>query len=236
MWIYNQVNSIPNDNFIHGGGFTPPVISTKTTPAFNRTLDLSSQSSSYSNCSSPALSIASEGSSLLGNTNLTLTAPLRRRIPDREMQPNDRVKRKVRRERNKVAAAKCRQKRVDQTNVLITETEEWEEQNGMLHNEIAKLEKQKEQLQFLLQAHKPMCRIEHHSLSTQTMPPVFSKSFSVLRTPTTEVVTPTSSMFSFPMDLASGSLIGSCGSEVAKVEHSSGDMSSPDSVHNLISL
>nr|XP_002741340.2 PREDICTED: fos-related antigen 2-like [Saccoglossus kowalevskii] len=228
-WMYNQINTIPNDNFIHGGGFTPPVITTANNmPVLSQGLDMSSRSSSRSNCSSPA-SVVSEGSSLLGKTNLTLTGPLRRRISDKELDPSERVKRKVRRERNKVAAAKCRQKRVDQTNTLVGETEEWEEKNRILQNEIAKLEKQKEQLQFLLQAHKPMCKIAQHSHSMLNCPSTdsyqaattfattFSKS-SILQTPTTEVVTPTSSMFTFPLELPSSSLMmnTSCGSEVTK--------------------
>ena len=36
------------------------------------------------------------------------------------MTPEEEAKRTVRRERNKLAAAKCRQRRVDHTNVLIT--------------------------------------------------------------------------------------------------------------------
>jgi len=187
----------------------------------------------------------------LGKVNLTLTGPLRRRIPDNELNRDEREKRKVRRERNKLAAAKCRQKRVDQTNQLVNETEDWEEKNATLQNEIAKLEKQKEQLEFLLQAHKPMCKMVHNNYglfttSVSHSTPVFSTSTSLaktnsLETPTTEVVTPTSSMFTFPMDteaLPSSTLISntSCGTEVTKVEHSGSDLSSPDSVQNLIAL
>ena len=67
------------------------------------------------------------------------------------------AKRSVRRERNKVAAAKCRQRRVDHTNRLINETENLEEEKASLENEIQTLQQQKEQLEFLLKAHKPMC-------------------------------------------------------------------------------
>lgn len=63
----------------------------------------------------------------------------------------------MRRERNKVAAAKCRQRRVDHTNRLINETEGLEEEKATLENEIQTLQQQKEQLEFLLKAHKPMC-------------------------------------------------------------------------------
>ncbi|XP_078000936.1 uncharacterized protein LOC144453499 isoform X2 [Glandiceps talaboti] len=254
-WLFNQINSIPNDNFIHGGGFTPPVISNFAKDNSVRSVNSRDGTSSgrASNNSSPAPSLSSVTSNDdycgLGKVNMTLTGPLRRRIPDTELSRDERDKRRVRRERNKVAAAKCRQKRVDQTNLLVNETEDWEEKNATLQNEIAKLEKQKEQLEFLLQAHKPMCKMAHNNFNMYTMAlstPVFSTSTSLaktssLETPTTEVVTPTSSMFTFPMDtetLPSSTLISntSCGNEVIKVEQSSSDLSSPDSVQNLIAL
>ncbi len=56
-----------------------------------------------------------------------------------------------------MAAAKCRQRRVDLTNHLITETENLEEEKASLENEIQTLQQQREQLEFLLKAHKPMC-------------------------------------------------------------------------------
>lgn len=89
------------------------------------------------------------------------TGPRKER--NNEMLPPDEVeKREVRRERNKQAAAKCRQRRVDQTNVLINETENLEEEKAELENEIQGLQQQKEQLQFLLEAHKPACKHNQH--------------------------------------------------------------------------
>ncbi len=74
-----------------------------------------------------------------------------------QLTPEELAKRNQRRERNKLAAAKCRQRRVDHTNVLINETENLEEEKASLENEIQTLQQQKEQLEFLLKAHKPMC-------------------------------------------------------------------------------
>ena len=68
-------------------------------------------------------------------------------------------KRGIRRERNKQAAAKCRQRRVDLTNTLLAETDQLEDVKAELENDIQSLQQQKEQLEFLLQAHKPVC---HH--------------------------------------------------------------------------
>ncbi len=46
---------------------------------------------------------------------------------------------------------------MDHTNRLINETENLEEEKASLENEIQTLQQQKEQLEFLLKAHKPMC-------------------------------------------------------------------------------
>jgi fos-like antigen len=69
----------------------------------------------------------------------------------------DAEKKIVRRERNKLAAAKCRQRRVDHTNILINKTENLEEEKSSLESEISSLQQQKEQLEFLLKAHRPIC-------------------------------------------------------------------------------
>jgi fos-like antigen len=89
------------------------------------------------------------------------TGPRKER--NNEMLPPAEVeKRSVRRERNKQAAAKCRQRRVDQTNTLINETENLEEEKADLENEIQSLQQQKDQLQFLLEAHQPACKHNQH--------------------------------------------------------------------------
>lgn len=96
------------------------------------------------------------------------------------MSTEEVVKKSHRRERNKEAAAKCRQRRVDQTNVLINETEDLEEEKSQLETEIQSLQQQKEQLEFLLNAHKPMCKIAkcthsphshaQHTMTSQQLP------------------------------------------------------------------
>jgi fos-like antigen len=73
------------------------------------------------------------------------------------LTPEEEERRRVRRERNKQAAAKCRQRRVDHTNELIQQTEDLEDQKSSLESEIKSLQQQKEQLEFLLDAHRPLC-------------------------------------------------------------------------------
>ncbi|XP_065341131.1 transcription factor kayak isoform X2 [Cloeon dipterum] len=72
--------------------------------------------------------------------------------------PEEEEKRKVRRERNKLAAARCRKRRLDETNRLITETEGLEAKKQAMQTEITQLNRAKEELEFLLEAHVPNCR------------------------------------------------------------------------------
>lgn len=68
-------------------------------------------------------------------------------------------RRKVRRERNKQAAARCRQKRVDLTNSLIAETEALENEKIKLEREIETLYRQTHELQFVLESHSKRCQM-----------------------------------------------------------------------------
>ncbi|XP_046375556.1 fos-related antigen 1-like isoform X2 [Haliotis cracherodii] len=84
----------------------------------------------------------------------------RRRYDDKDLTPEECERRRVRRERNKVAAAKCRQRRVDHTNQLVDETDKLESERSNLESEIQSLQQQKDQLEFILQAHQPLCKVE----------------------------------------------------------------------------
>merc|ERR1719499_1505474 len=79
-------------------------------------------------------------------------------LKDEELCPEEEERRRVRRERNKLAAARCRKKRVDQTETLQIEVNNWEEKKRMLQDEIHSLQAQKEELQFILEAHKSVCK------------------------------------------------------------------------------
>ncbi|BFZ12049.1 hypothetical protein BsWGS_15088 [Bradybaena similaris] len=110
------------------------------------------------------------------NVNLIVTstgtinaAPQRkytRRNKDEKLPPEEEERRRVRRERNKVAAAKCRQRRVDHTNELVEETEKLEAEQSRLESEIQSLQQEKDQLEFILQAHQPLCKVEPSRPST----------------------------------------------------------------------
>ncbi|XP_053330951.1 protein c-Fos [Spea bombifrons] len=86
---------------------------------------------------------------------------LGRRGKMEQLSPEEEEKRKVRRERNKMAAAKCRNRRRELTDTLQAETDVLEDQKSALQAEIAGLLKEKEKLEFVLAAHKPACKIPH---------------------------------------------------------------------------
>ncbi|XP_040268144.1 proto-oncogene c-Fos [Bufo bufo] len=84
-----------------------------------------------------------------------------RRGKAEQLSPEEEEKRRVRRERNKMAAAKCRNRRRELTDTLQAETDELEDEKSALQSEIAVLLKEKEKLEFILAAHKPACKIPH---------------------------------------------------------------------------
>uniref|UniRef100_A0A8D0GNV7 FOS like 2, AP-1 transcription factor subunit n=1 Tax=Sphenodon punctatus TaxID=8508 RepID=A0A8D0GNV7_SPHPU len=105
-------------------------------------------------------------SSVSGHTALhrpgvikTIGTTVGRRRRDEQLSPEEEEKRRIRRERNKLAAAKCRNRRRELTEKLQAETEELEEEKSVLQKEIAELQKEKEKLEFMLVAHGPVCKI-----------------------------------------------------------------------------
>ncbi|XP_061086232.1 fos-related antigen 1-like [Conger conger] len=86
-----------------------------------------------------------------------------RRRPDQHCTPEELERRQIRRERNKMAAAKCRNRRRVLTDTLQNETERLEGDKADLQREIAGLEKEKEKLELVLEAHRPICKIHSDS-------------------------------------------------------------------------
>lgn len=142
--------------------FTPTTMATmeSTLSAFENEL---TQSSDFSDDDSsqdwqeyqqqPASHFSSSGQ---GNTTRRLPGP-KSSIRTEDMTPEEIRRRDRRRERNKLAAARCRQRRLDITNQLLAETQKLEAEAQKLEREIENLRKQKTQLQFVLDAHQPTC-------------------------------------------------------------------------------
>ncbi|XP_028676233.2 cyclic AMP-dependent transcription factor ATF-3 isoform X1 [Erpetoichthys calabaricus] len=66
-------------------------------------------------------------------------------------------RRKRRRERNKIAAAKCRNKKKERTDSLQKESEKLESINAELKAQIEELKTEKQQLIYMLNLHRPTC-------------------------------------------------------------------------------
>lgn len=75
------------------------------------------------------------------------------------LSPEEEEKRKLRRERNKLAAARCRKRRVDQTNDLLDKVSVLEKEKEKLKTEIEQLQVAKEELEFHLDNHRVQCRM-----------------------------------------------------------------------------
>ncbi|KAL2094720.1 hypothetical protein ACEWY4_009439 [Coilia grayii] len=85
------------------------------------------------------------------------------RLDDNKLSQEERERRRLRRERNRMAAAKCRNRRRVLTDTLQNESDQLESTQSQLQEEIAQLERQKEKLELVLEAHRPLCKIAHHS-------------------------------------------------------------------------
>ncbi|MBN3313727.1 FOSL2 protein, partial [Atractosteus spatula] len=143
---------------------------------------ITSMSSPYSR-SHPYGLPSSSGPGSLGHTALARPGVIRsigdtrgRRRRDEQLTPEEEEKRRVRRERNKLAAAKCRNRRRELTEQLQGETEKLEEEKAGLQKEIETLQKEKDKLEFMLVAHNPICKLpseeRHHGGALQQCTPL----------------------------------------------------------------
>ncbi|XP_053613410.1 protein FosB isoform X2 [Plodia interpunctella] len=98
-----------------------------------------------------------------------LPAPKRRNMGGRrpaktpqDLSPEEEERRKIRRERNKMAAARCRKRRLDHTNELQDETDKLEEKKQSLQEEIRQLNASRQKLETILQNHLQSCRLKNN--------------------------------------------------------------------------
>lgn len=110
--------------------------------------------------------------------------PVRRNMGGRRptrtigMTPEEEQRRQIRRERNKMAAARCRKRRMDHTNSLLEETEGLEQKKQSLQDEIEHLKQVKDELEFILDAHRAVCRRSLRSTSPLDIKPVIKTDLS----------------------------------------------------------
>ncbi|XP_077366957.1 protein c-Fos-like [Festucalex cinctus] len=69
-------------------------------------------------------------------------------------------RRRIRRERNKIAAAKCRNRRRELIDTLQAETDQLEDEKSNLQSEIDELLKEKERLEQVLTLHESSCKLD----------------------------------------------------------------------------
>ncbi|XP_031620768.1 transcription factor kayak isoform X2 [Contarinia nasturtii] len=81
------------------------------------------------------------------------------------LSPEEEEKRRIRRERNKLAAARCRKRRVDQTNDLLGKVQVLENEKNKLQRDIQDLQTEKEDLECLLQSHRNQCKLNCAGMS-----------------------------------------------------------------------
>merc|ERR1712001_773375 len=84
----------------------------------------------------------------------------KRKAEEELMDPEEDEKRSMRRNRNRLAAARCRQKRLDQIQTLQVEVNNWELKNRSLEEEVVALKAEKEELQYILAAHRSTCALQ----------------------------------------------------------------------------
>jgi len=100
----------------------------------------------------------------------------KRKAEEELMDPEEDEKRSMRRNRNRLAAARCRQKRLDQIETLQVEVNNWEKRNRSLEEEVAALKADKEELQYILSAHRSTCSLQvkvEPAAATEEESPVF---------------------------------------------------------------
>merc|ERR1712038_2202747 len=98
----------------------------------------------------------------------------RRLSPEEEaMSPEERERLRLRRVRNKKAAARCRKRRVDQTNNLQEQVDHWLAKKRIMEEEIGTLRREKEELEFILSQHcqaDGLCAMGGKRKRTMVMP------------------------------------------------------------------
>ncbi|CAK6439661.1 unnamed protein product [Pipistrellus nathusii] len=83
--------------------------------------------------------------------------PLEMAVMKAQVAPEEDERKKRRRERNKIAAAKCRNKKKEKTECLQKESEKLESVNAELKAQIEELKNEKQHLIYMLNLHRPTC-------------------------------------------------------------------------------
>jgi len=173
-----------NNSDVVNGTFLPEsVVQTnirqqKKQPTVQRTMitrSLSNMSNSSGKNSSKAYYPGEDKSfAMAKKTNAKGRKNNRRLSPEEEaMSPEERERLRLRRVRNKEAAARCRKRRVDQTNNLQEQVDHWLAKKRIMEEEIGTLRREKEELEFILSQHcqaDGLCAMGGKRKRTMVMP------------------------------------------------------------------
>ncbi|KAI7800219.1 protein c-Fos [Triplophysa rosa] len=138
--------------------FVPTVTAVASAPDL-KWMVLSTDISSVSPCSAARHERPQSTSRSKDSKATRKTFTCRKKGTKEQLSPEEEERKRIRRERNKLAAAKCRNRRRELTNSLQAETDSLEEDKAALKSEIASLLKEKKSLELILSAHKPRCKI-----------------------------------------------------------------------------
>jgi len=152
-----------NSEIVNGSVLPESVVQTnirqqKNKPTFQRTMitrSLSNMSNSSGKNSSKPYYPGEDKSFMMARKTSTKGRKNNRRMsPEEEaMSAEERDRLRLRRQRNKEAAARCRKRRVDQTNDLQGQVDHWLAKKRMMEEEIGALRREEEELKFILSQH-----------------------------------------------------------------------------------
>ncbi|XP_065112448.1 protein c-Fos isoform X2 [Paramisgurnus dabryanus] len=143
---------------VDDGPFVPTVTAVASAPDL-KWMVLSTDISSVSPCSAARDERPQSSSRSKDNKATRKIFTGRRKGAKEQLSPEEEERKRIRRERNKLAAAKCRNRRRELTDSLQAETDSLEEDKAALQAEIASLLKEKQRLELILSSHKPHCKI-----------------------------------------------------------------------------
>ncbi|XP_064184283.1 protein c-Fos-like [Anguilla rostrata] len=143
---------------ISGGPFVPTVTAISTTPGLQWMVQ-PTMITSVSPSVGTLQTYKAQSSAQVTKASASRGHTTARKGKTEQLSPEEEEKKRIRRERNKMAAAKCRNRRRELTDTLQAETDALEDEKAALQAEIANLLKEKEKLELILAAHKPACKI-----------------------------------------------------------------------------
>jgi len=189
-----EADASPPENYKNAAGFAPPIVTSALGAGAKTYINLNSKNwqggtTTVVTPSSAAPLFADLQSHTMEERKVVNRGGGRKSasIKDEELCPEEEERRRVRRERNKLAAARCRKRRVDQTESLQQEVNNWEEKKRLLQEEIHSLQVERDELQFILEAHKSICK-QQNAVSVTSVDSVGPR-VVVKAEPTTEVET-----------------------------------------------